>query len=127
MSAARSSPGSMPSSTSSSALFGTRDYTSFSRALGELKARRPITINAPGEELFLLPVEGLNDERLADFLSLCRPGVPDLIITQQRALALGLDATAPMAVRLPEDLNAGEITDLVAERKSDTDTMVRAA
>ena len=62
MSAARSSPSSMsastPSSTPSSALFGTRDYTSVSRALGELKARRPITINAPGEELFLLPVEG---------------------------------------------------------------------
>ena len=131
MSAARSSPSSMsastPSSTPSSALFGTRDYTSVSRALGELKARRPITINAPGEELFLLPVEGLNDERLADFLSLCRPAVPDLIITQQRAVALGLDATAPMAVRLPEELNAGEITDLVAERKSDTDTMARAA
>jgi GTP cyclohydrolase II len=119
MSAARSSP--------SSALFGSREYTSVSRALGEMKARRPITINAPGEELFLLPVEGLNDERLADFVSLCRPKMPDLIITRQRALALGLDATTPMAVRLAKGLDAGAIINLVAERNSDLNVVARAA
>jgi GTP cyclohydrolase II len=119
MSAARPSP--------SSALFGSREYTSVSRALGELQARRPITINAPGEELFLLPIEGLNDERLADFLSLCRPAMPDLIITQQRALALGLAATAPMAIRLPDGLNAGEIINLVAERRNDTSAVAQTA
>lgn len=119
MSAARPSP--------SSALFGSPEYTSVSRALGELQARRPITINAPGEELFLLPIEGLNDERLADFLSLCRPAMPDLIITQQRALALGLAATAPMAIRLPDGLNAGEIINLVAERRNDTSAVAQTA
>lgn len=110
MSAARSSP--------SPALFGSREYTSVSRALGELQARRPIYVNAPGEELFLLPIEGLNDERLTDFLALCRPAIPDLIVTQQRALALGLAATAPMAIRLPDELNAAKILNLVAERRS---------
>src|SRR5438477_504393 len=59
-----------------------------------------------------------NDRRLAQFVSLCRPARPDLIITQQRALALGLDASAPMAVRLPEAIDADKIFNLVAERKS---------
>src|SRR5437588_387108 len=103
---------------SSSALFGSREYTSVSRGLGELEARRPVQINAPGETLLILPVEGLDDRRLAQFVSLCRPARPDLIITQQRALALGLDASAPMAVRLPEAIDADKIFNLVAERKS---------
>jgi GTP cyclohydrolase II len=119
MSAVPSSP--------SSVLFGSREYTSISRALGEMKARRPITINAPGEELFLLPVEGLNDERLADFVSLCRPAMPDLVITQQRALALGLNAATPMAVQLAGRLNMSAIINLVAERNDELDVVAKAA
>src|SRR5262245_53742432 len=84
-------------------LFGNRHSINVSRALGELHARRPVTINASGEALFILPVEGLDDRRLAAFVSLCRPAIPDLVITQQRALAIGLGgASAPMAVPLPE-------------------------
>ena len=82
MSAAQSSSG--------SALFGTRESISVTRALGELQARRPIQINAHGEALFILPVEGLDNRRLSEFGQLCRPVAPDLIITQQRALTLGL-------------------------------------
>jgi GTP cyclohydrolase II len=89
-------------SSSSTALFGSREYTSVSRALGELQARRPVRVKAAGEMLLILPVEGLNNARLAEFVLLCRPAMPDLIITRERALALGLDASAPMAVRIPE-------------------------
>jgi len=119
MSAARSLP--------SSALFGSPEYTSASRVLGELQARRPVQINAPGERLFLLPVEGLNDQRLAEFLSFCHPAMPDLIITQQRAVVLGLEATTPMAIRLPQETNAGKIFNLVAERTSRVNGEARAA
>jgi hypothetical protein len=83
---------------SSSALFGSQECIGVGRALGELKARRPVRINAPDETLLILPVEGLDNQRLAEFVSLCRPAMPDLIITRQRALAIGLDASAPMAV-----------------------------
>jgi len=103
---------------SGSSLFGTRDSISVTRVLGELQARRPIQINAHGEVLFILPVEGLDNRRLSEFEQLCRPVAPDLIITQQRALTLGLDAAAPMAVRLTGALDAGKILNLVAERKS---------
>jgi GTP cyclohydrolase II len=105
-------------SSSSSALFGSREYTSVSRALAELQARRPVQINAPGETLLILPVEGLDNQRLGEFVSLCRPATPDLIITQQRALALGLDASTPMSIRLPKAIDADKIFNLVAERKS---------
>jgi GTP cyclohydrolase II len=71
-----------------------QEFTGVSRALGELQARRPVQINAPGETLLILPVEGLDNQRLTEFV------IPDLIITQQRALALGLDASTPMAAWL---------------------------
>lgn len=105
-------------SSSSSALFGSREYTSVSRALGELQARRPVRLNAAGEMLLILPVEGLNNARLAEFMSLCRPAIPDLIITRARALAVGLDASAPMAVRIPEGFCADDVINLVTEPKS---------
>jgi len=42
---------------------------------------------------------------------------PDLIITQQR-VRLGLETSAPMAVRFPEAFDADSSFNLVAERKS---------
>jgi len=38
-------------SPANSALFGNEEHLSVSRALGELQARRPIRVNAPGEVL----------------------------------------------------------------------------
>jgi len=104
-------------SASSSALFGSPEYTTVSRALAELHAGRPVRINATGEALLILPVEGLDNQRLSEFASLCRPAAPDLIITQQRAMALGLAASGPMAVLLPSALDACGIFTLAAERK----------
>ena len=102
-----------------SALFGSWEYISVSRALAELQALRPVRINAFGEALFVLPVEGLDDRRLSEFVSLCRPAVPQLIITKQRALAIGLnDAATPMVLQLPEEFNSNDVLDMVAARKS---------
>ena len=104
---------------SHSVLFDNRASINVSRALGELQARRPVTINAPGEALFILPVEGLDDRRLAEFVSLCRPAIPDLVITQQRALAIGLGgASAPMIMQLPAAFDSRKIFNLVAARQS---------
>jgi GTP cyclohydrolase II len=113
---------------STSALFGNREYVSVGRALGELQARRPVTINASGEALFILPVEGLDDRRLAEFVSLCRPAIPHVIITQQRALAIGLDdASTPMVVQLPEAFDSSNVFDLVAARQSHFIAQARVA
>jgi GTP cyclohydrolase II len=106
-------------SSTNSALFGSREYVTVSRALGELQARRPVRLHAPGETLLILPVEGLNNARLAEFVSLCRPAITHVIITRERALAVGLDASSPMAVRMPEVFDADDVMSLVAERKSD--------
>jgi len=100
-----------------SALFGSREHLDVSRALNELQARRPIRVIAPDESLIALPVEGLDDKRLCEFAVLCRPAVPKLIVTQQRARALGIDTSTPMALSLPGMVDASSIFELAAGNK----------
>ena len=100
---------------SSSALFGRRRHTSVSRGLGEFRGRRPVFITAKAEKLLALPVEGLDRLRLAEFMALCGPVEPQLIITERRALALGLDASTSMALQLPAGADAATILALVTD------------
>lgn len=99
-----------------SRLFGSKAYTDVSRTLGELQARRPICVRAAGEALLALPLEGLDDQRLAEFEGLCRPAELNLIVTRQRALALGMKSSAPSSLRLPK-IDAGGILALATETK----------
>lgn len=101
-------------SPANSALFGDEEHLGVSRALGELQARRPIRINAPGEVLFALPVESLDDRRLHEFVGLCGPNAPELIVTQQRARAIGIDASTPMALSLSGEARTSDIFALAA-------------
>jgi len=102
-----------------SALFGKRGHTRVSRALGEFHGRRPVLITASGEAILALPVEGLDRQRLSEFTALCGPVVPRLIITERRALALGLDAATPMALPLTADDDATTILALVTDATAD--------
>jgi GTP cyclohydrolase II len=104
---------------SNSALFGSRGHTDVSRGLGEFHGRRPVLITAAGEAVLALPVEGLDGQRLAEFMALCGPVVPRLIITERRALALGLDASAPMALSLSTSDDADTILALVTDATND--------
>jgi GTP cyclohydrolase II len=100
---------------SSSALFGNGGHTSVSRGIGEFQSRRPVLISATGQSVLALPVEGLDDRRLAEFKALCRPAVPRLVITQRRAVALGLEASTPIALPLSLEDDAEAILSLVGD------------
>ena len=116
-------------SPANSTLFGDEEHLGVSRALGELQARRPIRINAPGEVLFALPVESLDDQRLHEFVGLCGPNAPELIVTQQRARAIGIDASTPMALSLSGEARTSDIFALAAnaERKGRLSPKAEAA
>ncbi|HEY7231063.1 MAG TPA: GTP cyclohydrolase II [Pseudolabrys sp.] len=96
-------------------LFGSKGHVSVSRGLAEFHGRRPVLITAKNETLLALPVEGLDTLRLNEFMSLCAPRVPRLIVTARRALALGLDARTPMALRLSQEDDAASIEALVSD------------
>ena len=112
---------------SNSALFGSRRHTNVSRGLGEFHARRPVIIMARDETMLALPVEGLDRLRLAEFMALCGPVEPQLIITERRAVALGLDASTPMALSLPAGTDANTVLALVTGATNDRKPAARPA
>jgi GTP cyclohydrolase II len=110
-----------------SSLFGTKGQIGVNRGVAEFHARRPVFITGGGETLLTLPVEGLDAQRLAEFVALCAPVMPRLVITARRALALGLDATTPVALNFTAGLNVDIILALVADTKIDRPVDVKAA
>jgi GTP cyclohydrolase II len=100
-------------------LFGAKGSISVNRGLGEFYARRPVLVTSGAETLLALPVEGIDPQRLAAFAQLCAPARPSLMITARRALALGLEAATPMALRLAGKYTIDEILSLVADAKVD--------
>jgi GTP cyclohydrolase II len=102
-----------------STLFGKEGQIGVNRGLGEFHAGRPVLITGGGETLLTLPVEGLDAQRLAEFITLCAPAAPRLVITARRALALGLEATTPVALQLTADHDVAMILALVADAKID--------
>ncbi len=100
-----------------SSLFGTKLQIAVGRGIAEFHAGRPVLITDDGQTLLALPVEGLDAQRLAEFMTLCAPVAPRLVITARRALALGLDATMPVALQLAVGFDADTILALVADAK----------
>ncbi|HET9174747.1 MAG TPA: hypothetical protein VFN84_00185, partial [Pseudolabrys sp.] len=100
-------------------LFGSKGHVGVSRGLAEFHGRRPVLITAKNETLLALPVEGLDAARLTEFMKLCAPRTPQLVVTARRALALGLDARSPMALRLATDDDATMIEALVGDATCD--------
>ena len=102
-----------------SALFGSKGQIGVNRGLAEFHAGRPVLIAGGSETILALPVEGLNARRLAEFVTLCAPALPKLVLTARRALALGFDAAAPVALQLAASHDANEILALVADAEID--------
>jgi GTP cyclohydrolase II len=72
------------------------------RGLTEFRAARPVVVRGSERSFLVLPVDGLAADRLSMFLRLCSPALPHLVITAQRARAMGLNAVGPLALRLPD-------------------------
>src|SRR5262249_61353316 len=83
-----------------SSLFGSKGHISVSRGVAEFRGRRPVLITVGCDALLALPVEGLDEQRLAEFIVLCAPVGPRLVITARRALAPVLGVTGPAALPL---------------------------
>lgn len=113
-------------SDANSALFGSEDDLTVSRALSELHARRPVRVDAPGEALLALPVENLDDRRLDEFATFCRPTALELVLTQQRARAIGIEASGPIALPLSSKTRTSDIIALAADDDRKTHSALEA-
>ena len=84
--------------------FGTPAQIAVTRALAEFHARRPLQISAGPEKVLALPLDGLDARALDAFRRLSAPAMPRLVVTAERARAIGFDTD--QAVALDIDRNA---------------------
>jgi GTP cyclohydrolase II len=83
--------------------FGAAEDVAVQRGIGEFQAGRPVIIEAPGERIVALPVDGVTETTWSAFGILCAPALPRLVITKRRAQMLGLDVAGPVVIALRPD------------------------
>lgn len=108
-------------------LFGSEGQTGVTRGVAEFHARRPVLVSAPPKTILALPVDGLDAQRLAEFIALCAPAMPQLVVTARRAHALGIDASTPVALRLAAGDDVARILALVTDVKIGVPAEAKAA
>ena len=85
-----------------SGLFGDAEQVAVERGVYEFRSERPIIMTSKHEVAAVLPVDGMTEERLAAFRTLCAPAQPKLVISPRRAKALGIDSAGPVGVAIGE-------------------------
>src|SRR4029453_19379951 len=93
-------------------LLGKRAQVAVERALWEFRSGRPVLITSASDAITALPVDGMTEAMLVAFRLLSRPVRPFLLVTARRARAMGVEASGPTGIALPEFCSAGEIFSL---------------
>jgi GTP cyclohydrolase II len=95
-------------------LLGERAQIAVERALSEFRSGRPVLITSAGDAMTALPVDGMTEAMLAGFRLLSRPVRPFLLVTARRARAMGVEASGPTGIAVPDVCSAGEIYSLAS-------------
>jgi GTP cyclohydrolase II len=101
-----------------SSLLGEPNFVAVERGIAEFRAARPVAITSGPDTIFILPVDGINDTQLSAFLRLAAPALPRLVLTARRAHAIGIDTAEPIALPLPDAINAKSIYAIAASRQA---------
>ena len=100
-----------------SSLLGEPNFVAVERGIAEFRAGRPVAMTAGPDTTLILPVDGISDAQLSSFLRVCAPALPKLILTARRAVALGIEATEPVALPLPAATDAKSIYAIAASKR----------
>lgn len=116
---------------SGSPLLGEPDFVAIERGIVEFRAARPVAITAGRTTLLVLPVDGLDDRRLAAFRAAGGNAQPVLVLTARRAQTLGIEAAGPVSLTLSATDDAASIraaaTDVRIDRRFSWAASVPAA
>jgi GTP cyclohydrolase II len=99
----------MMSGRTKASLLGERAQIAVERALSEFRSGRPVLITSASDAVTALPVDGMTEAMLVAFTLLSRPDRPFLLVTARRARAMGVEASGPTGIALPDFCSAGEI------------------
>ena len=107
--------------------FGTPAQIAVTRAVAEFHARRPLQISAGAEQVLALPLDGLDARALDAFRRLCAPAMPCLVVTAERARAIGFERDQAVALDIDRNAKPAAIIALAAETHAVYSGPVRAA
>src|SRR4029450_8149552 len=93
-------------------LLGKRAQVAVERALAEFRSGRPVLITSASDAVTALPVDGMTEAMLAAFRLLSRPVRPFLLVPARRARAMGVEASGPTGIALPDFCSADELFSL---------------
>jgi GTP cyclohydrolase II len=104
----------MMSERTKASLLGERARIAVERALSEFRSGRPVLITSASDAITALPVDGMTEAMLVAFRLLIRPVRPFLLVTARRACAMGVEASSPTGIALPDSCSAAEIFSLAS-------------
>jgi GTP cyclohydrolase II len=107
------------SSTAIGGSFGRPEHIAVERGLAEFRCGRPVLVTSGNETIVAMPVDGMDDARLAAFRRLVAPAKADLVMTARRAHALGLHADGAVSISLSDRDRAATIESWVAAADAD--------
>src|SRR6266702_3318970 len=99
-------------------LLGMPDHVAVERGLAEIRSVRPVIVTGADETIVALPVDGMDDGRLASFRRLCAPARPYLVVTARRSLALGrepADLSGLVGLSLADNEGVAAVLSLAAD------------
>lgn len=76
-------------------------------------------MHGPDGAAAILPVDGIDGERLKAFRALCHPDTPRLALTAARARFLGIDTAGPVRLNLSDPTDIAMILSLAADGAAD--------
>ena len=117
----------MMSGRKKASLLGEPAQVAVERALSEFRSGRPVLITSASDAITALPVDGMTETMLVAFRLLSRPVRPFLLITARRARAIGVEASGPTGIALPDFCSAGEIFSLASAAQVSCRIRVRSS
>jgi GTP cyclohydrolase II len=93
-------------------LIGRRDHVAVDRAVSEFRSGRPLLISSMSDSIMAMPVDGMTEPMLGAFRRLSRPVRPFLLITARRGRYVGLEASGPVGIALPDFCSISQIFSL---------------
>jgi len=98
--------------------FGDPGHIGVQRGIAEVRGGRPVFMRAPDAVAAVLPVDGIDAERLGAFRAFCAPEQPRLAITAPRACFLGIETTGPVTLDLSAAASIEDIHAIAADGKA---------
>ena len=95
--------------------FGKPSHVGVERGIAEFRAVRPVVVGGDDAPIVVIPVDGMDGERLAAFATLSAPEPQRLAITAARAQALGIKTDSPVLLTLTRGLTIASIVSLATE------------